>query len=314
MSSGHEIQPEEERNTGQWTKHPQFWVEDGSIVLRAEKIIFKIHRTHLEKSSEPMRDILKIPVTGDDQGTEHWPILLRGTTAAMFGHFLEYIYHWGFDEPSTSAEAEEKYIDILAIADLWEIKAARKFAIKALSGIEPPLSPARKLQLSQLYTILRWVSDAVAVIMAGKLSELSEWDMECIGIPVLRKLIIGYELKDREIKRTAQVEPRMGDSDDIDWTCNDKKHEGCLATWRRLWWEKIGRRLLHPDSPMASSAVKDEAEYLYHADLSEHCRRDALQSLAQAPLADKRVVADLVEALKDYYRHLSMKTYDADEM
>ncbi|KAJ7053517.1 hypothetical protein C8F01DRAFT_1166634, partial [Mycena amicta] len=201
---------------------------------------------------------------------------------------------------------------VLAIADIWEIKVARQFAIDQLCRLDPPLTPVRRLELSQKYTILRWIPQAVEDIMSRKLSMLSDLDLDRLGSDVVRKLVLAHELKEQEIKRIAQVEPKM--VEDPDWRCDTQTHQLCITTWHRLWWDKIGRRLLHPENPISTSEIKAEAEHIHHRDLNGLCQRDMMETIRNLQFADQRVVVSVAEAIKTYYRGLSMKQYGDDEV
>ncbi|KAJ6624166.1 hypothetical protein B0H10DRAFT_1685839, partial [Mycena sp. CBHHK59/15] len=96
------------------------------------------------------------------------------------------------------------------------------------------------------FSIPEWVEPAVMAIFEGKLSDLTDMDLSCIGLKVYSILVRGMERMEIEIKRTANVEPPM--VVDPDWQCQN--HGACIAAWKRLWWDKIGRKLLHPDKPM----------------------------------------------------------------
>ncbi|KAJ6481609.1 hypothetical protein DFH09DRAFT_1213599 [Mycena vulgaris] len=67
-----------------------------------------------------------------------------------------------------------------------------------------------------------------------------------------------------EMRRTGNVEPAL--ATDPDWKC--QTHAMCAAVWKQLWWDKIGRKLLHPDRPIKTTAILTEAKKLVHRDLN----------------------------------------------
>ncbi|KAF8209155.1 hypothetical protein K438DRAFT_1518217, partial [Mycena galopus ATCC 62051] len=79
-----------------------------------------------------------------------------------------------------------------------------------------------------------------------ELSDLDDLDITRIDVKTYSIIAKGMAQMDIEMRRTANVEPPM--TTDANWEC--KKHSACIATWKRLWWDKIGRKLLHPDRPM----------------------------------------------------------------
>jgi hypothetical protein len=48
-------------STANVTRHPDFWFDDGSIVLQAETSLFRVHRTILSAHSTVFADMFGIP-------------------------------------------------------------------------------------------------------------------------------------------------------------------------------------------------------------------------------------------------------------
>lgn len=46
---------------GRLTKHPEFWFSDGSIILRAQSTLFRVHISQLSRKSVFFRDLFSIP-------------------------------------------------------------------------------------------------------------------------------------------------------------------------------------------------------------------------------------------------------------
>jgi hypothetical protein len=47
-------------------KHPDLWFSDGSVVLRAEDTVFRVHMSQLSRRSLFFRDLFSLPQPGPD--------------------------------------------------------------------------------------------------------------------------------------------------------------------------------------------------------------------------------------------------------
>ncbi|KAJ7732947.1 hypothetical protein DFH07DRAFT_780787 [Mycena maculata] len=292
-----------EENKGQWNKNLAYWFADGSIVLRVENILYKIHISMLTKLSPDMGGILAIPdgKFDDDptrEGTEQFPLLLPGLSIQEFEDLLYWVYRVEW-KALDDAEKERVCTNLLKVSDLWQIEVGRAYAIDALQTIYLP--PSRRLELAGKYSIHHWVEGAVAEIFSGKLTDLSEDDLSRIGLKVYSILVKGMHRMEIEMRRTANVEPAM--TLDPDWQC--KNHSVCIAAWKRLWWDRIGRKLLHPDSPIKTDAILAEVKKLTHKDLNDNCRKDMVREIeTNVEFVDKRVIAGVGAAIITYNKNL----------
>nr|GAT42661.1 predicted protein [Mycena chlorophos] len=305
------------RNEGQWSKNLEYWKDDGSIVLRAESTLFKVHRSQFEHLSTALRGLLTIPpsTTGILEGTEKWPLYMPDTTEAMLTDVLSFLYHSAFNTPSTDPANEQKYLNILAFADRWEITPARKYAIYALEHLEPPLRAARRLELARIHTILLWVRPAVEDLMQLPLSFLDPPELMSFGGVILRRLLRAYEFRTLELERTAQLVPQLSKWDEQEYGCPKERHQRCIDAWDRVWWEQVGRPLLHPHRLLRPSGIVAHVEGLVRdPEISPICYADALQAVRNSDWAEGRVVAQVIEHIKEDIRGMSMKQYDENDL
>lgn len=176
---------------------------------------------------------------------------------------------------------------------------AKTYAVDALKHMYLP--PSRRLELAGKFSLHDWVEPAVTEILEGKLSDLADTDLNRIGIQVYSILVRGKERMEIEMRRTANVEPAL--AADPDWQC--QKHAVCVAVWKQLWWDKIGRKLLHPDRPITTDAILAEAKKLVHKDMNEKCRQDILRQMeSNVVFVDKRVIAGVAAAIVAYHKTL----------
>ncbi|KAJ7496441.1 hypothetical protein FB451DRAFT_1385846 [Mycena latifolia] len=297
------------KNNGQFNKHPKYWYSDGSIVVRVDNsTIYKIHVSMLEKLSEVMKSILsipdgKVPTDPTREGTELYPLLIPDTTVVEFDDFLQWLYRAEWEALASHPEDRERICThLLKLADKWEIEVGKQYAITALQNMA--LSPSRRLHLAGRFTITDWVEPAVREILDKKLTDLTENDVAAIGLTVYSKFVKAKEMLDAEIRRTALVAPAMGK--DPAWECHN--HPSCLAVWPKLWFDKIGKKLLHPTTPIKLNQIRAEVqkdETLNHPGLSDNCRLDMVLLVAHnLTFADEQIVPACAESIVKYYKSL----------
>ncbi|KAJ7023807.1 hypothetical protein C8F04DRAFT_1193114 [Mycena alexandri] len=297
-------------NSGQFVRHAVYWYTDGSIVVRVDPTtIYKIHLSMLTRLSEVMGSILTIPESGgkapDDptrEGTEHYPLLLPGTCVEEFDDFLHWLYRTEW-EPLGRNDIEKERIctHLLKLSDMWQIRPGKTYAISVLENMDLPAS--RRLELAGRFTIADWVKPAVKKILNKNLGSLTDHDIRAMGWKVYSILVKAKEMLDAETRRTAFVPPAM--TKDPAWEC--KEHSSCLSVWPKLWFDKIGRELLHADRPIqlneiAGKVLKDDT--LKHARLSESCRIDMVNQCFDMTFADDGIITACAEAIVKYHADL----------
>jgi len=84
----------------QQTRHPDFWLYDGSIVLSVQNTLFRVHQTILAKHSEVFADLFTVPqppfsISGEDDDAvmEGCHVVEMHDFAADFTDLLHAIYH-----------------------------------------------------------------------------------------------------------------------------------------------------------------------------------------------------------------------------
>lgn len=77
-------------------KHEIYWFDDGSIVLRAQDNLYKVHRTLLYRHSKALASSDSEPrLNGDTPDVEGMPIahVPEDVSSRDFEALLEYLYH-----------------------------------------------------------------------------------------------------------------------------------------------------------------------------------------------------------------------------
>ncbi|KAF7297672.1 BTB domain-containing protein [Mycena kentingensis (nom. inval.)] len=75
------------------TRSPDFWFDDGSVVLQVESTQFRVAKSMLAMHSTGFRDMFMLPLSEDQPTVEGCPlVVLAGDTAEDWGHLLGAMY------------------------------------------------------------------------------------------------------------------------------------------------------------------------------------------------------------------------------
>ncbi|KAJ7731988.1 hypothetical protein B0H16DRAFT_1732993 [Mycena metata] len=292
-------------NIGQFVQHSVYWYEDGSVVVRVDDTtIYKIHVTMLKTLLNVIGDILTIPDGKEKndptrEGTLRFPLWRPGTDASEFEDFLRWLYRAAWEGFGHNLEERHRiFTHLFKLADMWQIKAARAYATDSLEAL--PLAASRRLQLAGQFTIVSWVEPAVKHIVERKLSALTLEDIAALGLRVYSTLVKAQELIKIETRRTALVSPQM--PNDSSWQC--QKHLSCISAWPKIWFERIGKRLLHPEKPIHLRDVKIEALSIRNSTLSERCALDMLDVIDTITFSHETIISAAACGVIKYYESL----------
>lgn len=81
-------------------RHPDLWFPDGSVVLRAEGILFRVHISQLVRRSLFFRDLFSLPQPGKDafgldSTYDGCPLLVLHDSAEDLSNLLKTLYDGG---------------------------------------------------------------------------------------------------------------------------------------------------------------------------------------------------------------------------
>ncbi|KZP19268.1 hypothetical protein FIBSPDRAFT_862906 [Athelia psychrophila] len=88
-------------------RHPDLWFDDGSVVLIAEAMSFRVHRSILCKHSSVLSDIFDIPQPpeGSSYTIEGRPVIRMHDSAHEFAQLLKACYDPSFSPSKVQARA-----------------------------------------------------------------------------------------------------------------------------------------------------------------------------------------------------------------
>lgn len=76
----------------EYQRHPDLWFDDGSIVLKVQTTLFKVHRTLLSSHSTVFADIFSVPQPATQDQVEGCTIVEAPDSANDFTCLLKAIY------------------------------------------------------------------------------------------------------------------------------------------------------------------------------------------------------------------------------
>lgn len=87
---------EDQLENGQLSKHPEFWFSDGSLVLRANSTLFRVHVSQLSRKSVFFRDLFSLPqppvAAREDRRLEGCPVLDLHDSPEDVANLVKVIY------------------------------------------------------------------------------------------------------------------------------------------------------------------------------------------------------------------------------
>ncbi|KAJ2924397.1 hypothetical protein H1R20_g12693, partial [Candolleomyces eurysporus] len=128
--------PEDQAN-----KHSAFYFNDGSIVLRVESVLFKVHSSILGRHSEVFHDLVEVPQPNDCEKVDGCPVVDLQDDVEEFTDTLGAIYdpfHFdAIDSKSSLNTLLNALSGILRISTKYNMDQLRKKSIRLLEAKFP---------------------------------------------------------------------------------------------------------------------------------------------------------------------------------
>ncbi|KAI0644967.1 hypothetical protein C8Q79DRAFT_912026 [Trametes meyenii] len=145
--------------------HPDFYFEDGNLVILVENTLFKVFRSTFTRHSSVFKDLFSLPTCPNGMPAEGHdddnPLHFSGISATDFERLLWVLY------PPSYAAHKPKTVDewrsILSLATRWEFASIRTLAIHELRTLS--MSPVERILLAQEFDIDgRWALSAYTAL------------------------------------------------------------------------------------------------------------------------------------------------------
>ncbi|KAI0071179.1 hypothetical protein K474DRAFT_1776334 [Panus rudis PR-1116 ss-1] len=142
--------------------HPEYYFEDGNLVILVENILFRVFRSTFTRHSSTFSDLFDLPQPSDNElliegASDANPVTLSGVSATDFERLLWILY------PPTygvcKAQTLDEWTSILELATKWDFASIRALAIRSIQSLD--ISPVDRIAISTKYDIAdRWTMKA----------------------------------------------------------------------------------------------------------------------------------------------------------
>ncbi|KAF9455501.1 hypothetical protein BDZ94DRAFT_1148255, partial [Collybia nuda] len=211
--------------------YEKFYYDDGSIILQAENILYKVYRRTLGLKSQFFETMLTLPISTDNVGglngtSDATALPLVHTTAevdALF-YFIFNEHDWSTDRPSIAS-----LCSVLKLSTFYLIDSGRDYSIHHLSS-HPELQSSLRLHLACRFDIEAWVGIAFRELMSVSILNITNEDRDLIGSEAYHILVVTHAQVDLHRARLAFGPPKAVHAND----CVDEPD--CSKTWYQAWW------------------------------------------------------------------------------
>ncbi|KAF7299353.1 BTB domain-containing protein [Mycena indigotica] len=166
----------QETNVTEIERSPDFWFDDGNIVLQAGPTQFRVAKSMLSRHSSVFRDMFSLPNPTSESTVEGCPVVvLAGDTNTDWKHLLAVMYPaicYDLTKPNIMT-----VISVLRLSKKYDLPAFRKESIRRLRGDLPSkLEDFRKLPVAG-WLYLGEVSDVQLSRTIALAKELCLWSI-----------------------------------------------------------------------------------------------------------------------------------------
>ncbi|KAF7297738.1 BTB domain-containing protein [Mycena kentingensis (nom. inval.)] len=121
------------------TRSPDYWFDDGSIVLQVESTQFRIAKSMLARHSSVFKDMLSLPLPSDEPLIEGCPVVVLPDSSADWTRLLEVMYpkrQVGFPGPN-EVPTFEQLAAVLRLSKKYDIPELRRQCVARLKDSFP---------------------------------------------------------------------------------------------------------------------------------------------------------------------------------
>jgi len=194
--------------------HPEFYFEDGNLVILVENTLFRVFRSTFTRHSPVFKELFSLPEPGGfpSEGSEDEnPLYLSGILSVDFARLLWILYPPTYGEHR--AHTADEWTSILHLATRWEFTDIRALAIRELQSLS--LNPIDKIALSREFDIQgRWTVDAYTALCerpdALTVPEASRLGLETATRIAQMRELLRARGRSPIARRTRPLSPRAG--------------------------------------------------------------------------------------------------------
>ncbi|KAJ7489639.1 hypothetical protein B0H11DRAFT_2229662 [Mycena galericulata] len=291
-----------------YTRHAKYWeTESRTFVYAVEGTTYRFPLALLKMMSPPLTAIFDIPFSGvmnkdgHVEGSEENPIILSGITSAQLNDFLSYFFKSALVpvEELPRARQEQFCVNLLTVGCIWDIGEATAYAKSVLVGLD--LSSVRILQIAKRFAIHDWVEAAVRKLVPI-VGTLGSDDALALGPITLNILNQAKCAIDTERLYVAHVAPKLTSADELNYgDCSQANHGSCERSVKELWWNLVGRKVLHPTNPMALDAIGEFLHRTTFHGMSQKCQDNMVIKWTTNFFEEQSIMDEAVKAVKEFH-------------
>ncbi|KAJ3559669.1 hypothetical protein NM688_g194 [Phlebia brevispora] len=137
-------------------RHPRFYLTDGTIIIRLQDTLYKIHLHFLTSYSELFHSTFSLQPQRPTEGTlDEDPVRIEDVGPNDFDKLLSLFYP--LDVIKGDLESFEDWVAVLRVSSRLDFQRHRELAITKLSSFA---LPADKIQLSKQFDVDQWLGPA----------------------------------------------------------------------------------------------------------------------------------------------------------
>jgi len=182
------------------------WFDDGSVILRAENLLFKVYGGILSTQSTIFKDLFTLPQPSDggDEIYDGCPVVRLHDQANTMHHFLKILHDWNYMESSNIESQPAVLADIFILSMKYEVFSLRDRCLAFLSTHFPSsLQDLQKIHAhssSALQSPWRTLSVQYTVANAARVTDalilLPISLLGCCAAPI-EKIVHGTQINKR---------------------------------------------------------------------------------------------------------------------
>ncbi|KAG0697423.1 hypothetical protein DFH29DRAFT_946411 [Suillus ampliporus] len=190
------------------TRHPQYYLHDGSVSFHIAGTLFRVHKYFFERESEYFRQAFETAMPQGDGHSDQAAFRLDDVKVSEFERLL-----WVFYNPQYMYDEQPKdhWITILDLATRWKFPGVRDLAVRQLQKLD--MKPVERIITYDKYNLDKSLL-LPAYMLLCKQSSRSIEDGEQLGMPTVLMISEAREYAQRFAAEQGCPSPTSADAED----------------------------------------------------------------------------------------------------
>ncbi|KAG2340331.1 hypothetical protein BDR05DRAFT_890231 [Suillus weaverae] len=195
------------------TRHPQYYLHDGSVSIHARHLfvagtVFRVHKYFFERESEYFREGFKAAGPQGDGQSDQAAFRLDDVKISEFERLL-----WVFYNPQYMYDEQpiDHWITILDLATRWKFPGVRDLAVRQLQKLD--MKPVERIITYDKYNLDKSLLLPAYILLCKQPSRSVE-DGKRLGMPTVLKINEAREYAQRFAAEQGCHSPTSADAED----------------------------------------------------------------------------------------------------